>query len=210
MEGLKVSQTTEDAQEKRTYQSVPMHVVGGNSSLEEADVVFVGTDNHYDQGFQDRIADTLYVLPQQGDEVLTEGEPLGAMRSSWVPEMAKVDTSKVGLSGWEDASLYKQAGTIVNDLSRDIATYNELGGMGLTAIAMVYVAALKKRIEAKMQDFDRVVLHKRSSAMKQAVFGALGRRLTDGGTVFVYAGSAHLTRSELSGMQNVKHTVLGV
>ncbi|KXK26864.1 MAG: hypothetical protein TR69_WS6001000885 [candidate division WS6 bacterium OLB20] len=196
---------------KRPRQSVPMHVVGGNSSLEDADVVFVGTDNHYDKGYQRAIANTLGILPQAGDVVLTEGEPFGGgMSGSWVPEMAEVDTSTVTLSGWENAGLYRQAAGLVDRMSQDIGMYNAAVSLGLGSIAAPFIAGLKRRIEQHERDFDSVVLNERSRAMKRSVMSVLGNRLKDGGTAFVYAGSAHLTRSQLSGMGRVRHVVLGV
>jgi hypothetical protein len=188
--------------------SVPMSVRGGNSTLEDADVVFVGTDNHYNPSFQRRIAHTLGVLPQPGDFVLTEGERFGGLNSSWIPEMAQVDTGEVTLMGWENQGLYNRAIGVVNDLYLNIQMLASFGGLG--QFAMPLVERLKQKVAIGIKEMDRVVLHERTRAMKRSVMSVLGRSLKEDGTVFVYAGSAHLTGSELGGMNSVKHVVLGV
>lgn len=191
--------------------TVPMHIAGGNSTLEEAQVVFLGTDNHYDTGYQSRISRTLQILPREGDVVLTEGEGFGkGLKSSWVPEMARVNTDKVTLTGWENTGLYNRATRIVSELQSNIYLYNAVGNMSLGQMAAPLLNRLKQRIDSARSSFDRVVLHERSSAMKRSVMSALGRSMQEDGRVFVYAGSAHLTGSELSGMGSVKHVVLGV
>jgi len=191
--------------------SVPMHIRGGNSSLDEARVVFVGTDNHYDPGFQGRIAHTLQILPQPGDVVLTEGESFGGLHGSWVPEMARVNTGEVTLMGWENSGLYDRATGIVREFSQNIQMLGFLSGMALGQLAKPWIDRLKQKVSNGKAEMDRVVLHERTSAMKSAVMNVLGRRLQETGTVFVYAGSAHLTGSELGGSINgVKHVVLGV
>jgi hypothetical protein len=190
--------------------SIPMRVVGGNSNLGEARVVFVGTNNHYDPGFQSRIASTLHVLPEPGDVVLTEGEPFGQLNSSWIPEMTRVDTGEVTMMGWENQGLYNSAGTIVRDLQNNQLNLAMLSSMGLGQLARPLIDGLKHKIDRGKSDFDRVVLHERTGAMKRSVMSVLGNRLQKGGTAFVYAGSAHLTGAELGGMGGIKHIVLGV
>lgn len=196
------------AEVRRQVPSVPMHVVGGNSTLEEAQVVFVGTQNHYDTGYQGRIADTLNILPQEGDVVLTEGESFGgSLGSSWIPEMAKVD---VTMMGWENGGLYRRAGQIVDELQTNINMYNMIGRIGLGSLVKPLIDSLKQRINHGMKEFDQVVLTDRTRAMKGAVMNVLGKRLKTGGTAYVYAGAAHLTSEQLGGMGGVKHVVLGV
>jgi len=191
--------------------NIPMRVAGGNSTIDQAQVVFVGTNNHYDPNFQGAISATLNVLPQPGDVVLTEGEPYGgALKGSWIPEMAGVDTGEVTLRGWEDAGLYERATGIVRELSQDIQTLNILSGMSLGQLIKPVIEDLKQKISSGLATIDKVVLHERTRAMKAAVMSVLGNGLHEGRTVFVYAGAAHLTSSELGGMNSIKHVILEV
>jgi hypothetical protein len=190
---------------------IPMKVVGGNSSLEEAEVVLVGTENHYNPAYQRQIARTLGILAEPDDIVLTEGEPFGnRLSGSWVPEMAGVNTSEVTLMGWENPSLYNKATGIVRDLSQDIQTYNALASMSLGQLVRPLIDGLKRRIEVGRTNIDRVVLHERTAAMKHSIMNVVSNVLQKGGTTYVYAGAAHLTNSELGGMGGLKYAVLEV
>ncbi len=189
--------------------SSPLPIVGGNSTLAEARVVFIGTNNHYDPGRQSRIANALHILPQPGDVVLTEGEPFGQLNSSWIPEMDRVDTGKVTMMGWENPGLYNAAGDIVREFNQNQLNLAMIGSMGLGALARPMIDRIKHKIESGRSEFDRVVLHERTGAMKRSVMSVLGNRLQKGGTAYVYAGAAHVASGELA-MGSVKHVVLGV
>jgi hypothetical protein len=196
---------------QRKQAQIPMHVVGGNSTLAEAKVVFLGTRNHYNPIFQRKISKTLSILPQPGDVVLSEGESFGGrLKSSWIPEMAGVDTGKITMRGWENAGLYKEATGIAQGLFQDINVLNILSGLNLGQMVRPFIESLTQRINTGMANFDKVVWHDRTRVMKASIMNVLGHSLQENGTIFSYAGAAHLTGSELGGMNGIKHVVLEV